>query len=310
MKKTILAYGEFLWDIFPQQSVLGGAPFNFTCRVASLGHHALIASSLGSDELGRKAMDKVKSLNLNTDCPQIDPDHPPGTVPISFDTDHNPIFHITPNVAFDHIELTEPLKQTALSADCICFGTLCQRSAKSRSTLKTILEIYNSSLKVFDINLRKDCYTIDTIEFSLACANVLKCNEDEARQLADMFEFNAASLKDLMRRFIEKWSLDYCLVTLGPHGGLAASKIGTDAYEPGYKIQPKDTVGAGDAFTAGFVHKLLEESPLDQALTLANTLGAIVAQQNGATQPVTLEQIQQFTHQNHPRTNHPNYLPR
>ncbi|MCH9022219.1 MAG: hypothetical protein IID32_05600 [Planctomycetes bacterium] len=309
MKKIILAYGEFLWDILPQHTLLGGAPFNFTCRVHSLGHHALIASRLGSDELGRKALDKVKALNLDTSCLQIDPDHPTGFVPISFDHDQNPIFHITPNVAFDHIQLTESLKQTAVNADCICFGTLCQRCNRSRSTLQKILELSKASLKVFDINLRKDCYTIDTIEFSLAHANLLKCNEDEAHRLADMFNLNDAPLPDLSRRFLEKWSLEYCLVTLGPYGALAVSKSGTYNYDPGYKIQPKDTVGAGDAFTAGFVHQILEDAPLDQALALANTLGAIVAQQTGATQPVTPDQIQHFTDQKHPRFCHPNILP-
>ena len=308
MKKIILAYGEFLWDIFPQHTVLGGAPFNFTCRVHSLGHPAFIASRLGSDELGRKALAKVKALNLDTSCLQIDPDRPTGTVPISFDPDQNPIFHIKPNVAFDHIELTESLKQAAVNADCICFGTLCQRCTRSRSTLQNILDLSKASLKVFDINLRKDCYTIDTIGFSLAHANVLKCNEDEAHRLADMFNMNDPTLPDLSRRFLEKWSLEYCLITLGPHGALAVSKSGTCNYDPGYKIQPKDTVGAGDAFIAGFVHKILDDAPLDQALALANTLGAIVAQQTGATQPVTLDQIKQFPNQNLPRSNHPSLL--
>ena len=42
MKKTILAFGEVLWDILPSCTVLGGAPFNFAYRVNSPGIMVLI----------------------------------------------------------------------------------------------------------------------------------------------------------------------------------------------------------------------------------------------------------------------------
>ncbi len=55
MKKTIVAFGELLWDILPSCTVLGGAPFNFAYRVNTLGDIGLMVSRLGRDELGRKA---------------------------------------------------------------------------------------------------------------------------------------------------------------------------------------------------------------------------------------------------------------
>ena len=305
MKKTILAYGEFLWDILPDRTVLGGAPFNFTCRLHALGRHAVVASKIGSDDLGQKALDKVKSLNLDTSCLQIDTRHPTGTVPVSFDPDHNPIFHITPNVAFDHIELTASLEQTAVKAECVCFGTLCQRGSQSRSTLHHILDLCKDSLKVLDINLRKDCYTTDTIESSLARANVLKCNEEEIRHLADIFDLTDSAVADLSRRLLDRWSLDYCLVTLGPYGGLAAAQSGTCSYDPGYEVRLRDAVGAGDAFTAGFVHKWLAGASPDEALAFANILGAFAVRQSGGSDPVTLDQIEDFTSHPPPRSPHP-----
>jgi fructokinase len=66
MKKTILAFGEVLWDILPSCTVLGGAPFNFVYRVNSLGDTGLMVSRLGRDELGRKAFDQVVQLGLDT----------------------------------------------------------------------------------------------------------------------------------------------------------------------------------------------------------------------------------------------------
>ena len=36
MACRFVAFGEVLWDLLPSGRVLGGAPFNFACRVASL----------------------------------------------------------------------------------------------------------------------------------------------------------------------------------------------------------------------------------------------------------------------------------
>jgi SAM-dependent methyltransferase len=59
MKKTVVAFGEILWDILPSGLVLGGAPFNFVYRVNSLGDAGLMASRLGRDDLGRQAFDMI-----------------------------------------------------------------------------------------------------------------------------------------------------------------------------------------------------------------------------------------------------------
>jgi len=53
MKKTILSFGEILWDLLPDHTALGGAPFNFVYRVNSLGDTGLMVSRLGSDDFGR-----------------------------------------------------------------------------------------------------------------------------------------------------------------------------------------------------------------------------------------------------------------
>ena len=105
MKKTILAFGEVLWDILPSCTVLGGAPFNFTYRVNSLGDTGLMASRLGRDDLGRKAFDKIALLGLDTTLLQWDDEVPTGTVQVSFDAAGNPDYVIVRNVAYDRISI-------------------------------------------------------------------------------------------------------------------------------------------------------------------------------------------------------------
>ena len=76
MKKTILAFGEVLWDILPSCTVLGGAPFTFAYRANSLGDTALMISRLGRDELGHKACDQIVQLGLDTRFGQWDEQFP------------------------------------------------------------------------------------------------------------------------------------------------------------------------------------------------------------------------------------------
>lgn len=294
MKKTVLAFGEVLWDLLPTETALGGAVCNFTYRVNSLGDNGIIVSRLGKDELGEAACQRVSDLGLGTEYLQWDDHHPTGTVPVTFDQNNNPIFVILPNVAYDHIEMTDPLREAASTVDCLCFGTLSQRFETSRRTLKQLMELADDSLKLLDINLRKDCYSIDTITYSLEKADILKLNEDELYEIAEMFALASRDALRLCEDIMEKWSVQCCVVTLGEKGAFALSQNGERVYVPGYRVDLADSVGAGDAFTAGFAYCILRDMSLLKACELGNVLGAMVSTQKGATSPITQYDIAAF----------------
>ena len=305
MKKIILAFGELLWDILPSCTVLGGAPFNFVYRVNSLGDIGLMVSRLSRDELGRKAFDQVVQLGLDTTYIQWDEHLPTGTVQVSFDEDNNPDFVIIPQVAYDQIELTDTLLEAVSTADCLCFGTLSQRSEKSRKTIEKLLERSTPNLKLLDINLRKDCYNLETVSFSLQKADVLKLNEDEAHQLGRMLGVSHQNMPGFCEEMLDKWSLEHCVVTFGEKGAFAMSAAGEKVYVPGYRVKLVDSIGSGDAFSAGFVHEILRGTSIDQAARFGNVLGALVATKEGATCPVTVDEINLFRNQNYERDIYP-----
>lgn len=291
--RTILAYGELLWDVFATGEVLGGAPANFAYRVSSLGHRARLITRLGRDERGKKAAEIVSRNGMPLDFVQWDETFPTGTVPITLGPDGSPDFTILPNVAYDHIQSTPELRDLAASADCICFGTLIQRAETSRKTLHALLDSAPGALKVLDLNLRRDCYGADTISSSLERANILKLNEQEAQVLSRLF-----NLPDDFAAFataaINRWELDYCIVTLGAKGLAAADGSGRVVQRPAHKIQVVDTCGAGDAFTAGFLHAHFEGRSFSDCCDYANALGALVAQVRGGTEPVPKDRIVQL----------------
>ena len=91
--RRVLSFGELLWDLLPSGPVLGGAPFNLAFRLSSLGHPAGMASRVGVDSLGEKALARVDALGLETGLIQRDKTHPTGTAPVSLRAGRGTGFH-------------------------------------------------------------------------------------------------------------------------------------------------------------------------------------------------------------------------
>ncbi|MGD2174180.1 MAG: carbohydrate kinase [Candidatus Brocadiaceae bacterium] len=305
MRKTVLAYGEALWDLLPSGPQLGGAPFNFAYRVDSLGDSGAIVTRLGRDDLGWEAHDRIVELEMETRFVQWDDEAPTGTVEVDLTDPNNPDFTIVPDVAYDNIEATDELIEAAREADCVCYGTLAQRTEKGRETLAALLEAASRPMKLLDINLRRDCYTSQTVTSSLERADVLKLNDQEAKELTRMLDMGASSIPAFAEAIIGDWDLTQCVLTFGERGAFAADGSGQKAYVPGYRVGLVDTCGSGDAFTAGFIRRLLRERPLVECCILGNALGAMVATQDGATAPILLEEVEEFLAAEHERVLEP-----
>lgn len=292
--KTIVAYGEVLWDLLPSGPVLGGAPLNFVYRINSLGYRGIMISQLGNDAFGDQALEQMTALGMETDFIRRTSEYPTGTVEITLDEQKNPDFTIIPNVAYDYIRHTPEMDELVRKAECLCFGTVAQRSDVSRRTLEDLLDLFSGQYVLFDINLRKNCYTSEVIKASLARSSILKLNDGEMPVVAQLYGIPDKSIQKFTDGLFQKIPLKYCLVTLGAQGAFAASNDGEKVYEPAYRVNLVDTCGSGDAFTAGFLYALLENQGLRQACKFGNALGAMVAEQHGATQTTTLSEIEQF----------------
>jgi fructokinase len=283
---TIVAFGEVLWDLLPSGPVLGGAVFNLAYRATSLGDRGVIVSRLGRDERGREASERITALGMERGFLQWDGAHPTGTVPVSFDAKGNHEFTITPEVAYDYIEATQELRELVASADCLCFGTVARRNAASRAALDRLLTVSTGRLRFLDLNLRKDCWTDAGVISAVASADVLKLNDQELGTVDRIFGMQGLTMGEKVSELLRMTALGWIVVTLGEGGAFAASRDGLRAYEPGFAVTPVDTIGAGDAFSAGFIHEILAGSSLSAACRMGNALGALVAGQRGATQPI------------------------
>jgi fructokinase len=278
----ILAIGEILWDLFPAGKQLGGAPANFAWHAAQLGVDARIATAVGEDDLGREILATLGARRADTSLITRDAIHPTGTVTVSLSGSGQPAYTIHENVAWDFIPSSAALLDLARRADCICFGTLAQRSPQTRRTIAEVLAVSRpAALRIFDINLRQRYYDRGTIFASLDAASVLKINVDELPVLCGLLAL-PTSLSDILRRFE---NLRLVALTSGASGSLVVDRDGQFDH-PGYPIdytQHADTVGAGDAFTAALAVGLLRGQGLASISERANRLAAYVCTRPGAT---------------------------
>lgn len=294
MPQKIAAFGELLWDLLPNGKVLGGAPANFIYRINSFGDTGTLLSKVGNDKAGKEAREALKRLGVSDENIQTDYQFPTGSVKVKIDDNGNPDFNIITDVAYDHIEINTEMIEAFSEADCVCFGTLVQRYGISKNTLRELINESPNVVKFLDINLRKKCYTPTTIEDSLLMANILKTNDDELLITKELLGLKNENLKDLALEVIEKYKLDILLCTLGSKGAFCLTNEEVFYYDPGYQISLGDTVGSGDAFSAGFVHYYMNGHPIDEALRFGNAAGAMVATTTGATSPMSKEEILNF----------------
>jgi fructokinase len=291
MGKKIVAFGELIWDVFQDGKKLGGAPANLVYRVTVLGDQGFLLSRVGQDEAGREALQILRKFNLPDKYVQIDPVFPTGLVIVKVGHEGRPDYLIQPDLAFDHIELTTEAIQLVREADCLCFGTLVQRHEKSKDTLEKLLHEIPLTLKYLDLKLRKNYYTKDVIESSLQIANILRVKENELYLLKNELSLFEYESKGLATELINEYNLDIVLVTQSKSGAFALDKEGRFFEDRGYVIDLVDTVGSGVAFSAGFLHIYLEEKNLEAALQFGNAAGALTAETQGATVPISKKQI-------------------
>lgn len=279
MKNIIVGLGEILWDVFPERKVLGGAPANFAYHASQFGFNGYIVSAIGEDLLGKEILSGLEDKKLNYLIETTD--YPTGTVEVTLNKSGVPQYEICENVAWDNIPFTARTENLAKSTQTVCFGSLAQRSAVSRETIRKFIALMpKDSLRIFDINLRLNYYTKEIIDESLQMANIMKINDEEVLKIATLLEWDGEE-QDICKRLLEEYNLDILILTKGTDGSFVFTPHQT-SYQPTPKVHVADTVGAGDSFTAAFVAAYLHGERIEDAHQLAVEVSAYVCLQHGA----------------------------
>ncbi len=282
MKKRVVGLGEVLWDLLPGGACLGGAPANFAYITTLMGDQGIVATCVGEDSRGIDALRRMEDLGLDIDHVQTDREHPTGIVNVNLDGDGMAQYDIAHPVAWDFLRWTTDWERLAASVDAVCFGSLAQRSQRSRDTIRRFVAAApKHTVKVFDVNLRQAYYSREVLAESIKLADIVKLNDEELPKIMSLMKLPHNDEVTSARRLVRECDLDLVCITRGGRGSILVQKDDVSEH-PGFKIRVADTVGSGDAFAAGLVHEYLHGASLDLMNEVANLVGAWVASEVGA----------------------------
>lgn len=293
----VLSIGEILWDVFPNEELLGGAALNFSVNISRLGDSASLITGLGRDVRGRAAYDALQSFSLPRDFVQLVDHWATGIATVSTTAEGEPHFEIPRPAAFDAVIITPEVLDKAMlwKPDWLYFGTLLQTKPNIEQGIHDLNRTLRGVRCFYDMNLRHGHWNVPLIQRLCKLASVLKLNEVEAKLLGEMngMPSDAFTLQAFCKATTEQYELDAICITLGAAGCCVYEE---DSFYsvPGYPVVVHDTVGAGDAFSAGFLHGYHHEWAIERAARFANGLGSIVASRPGATPHWSMQECLQL----------------
>jgi fructokinase len=288
---VIICFGELLWDNLPSGKMAGGAPMNVAYHLNRIGAGSQLISAVGNDQAGADLIAFSKQIDLPVNLLQTDTEHATSEVIAKIIADHEVVYDILPDVAWDFIRYDDQFEQLAKDADAFVFGSLAARNTLSRETLLQILEF--ARYKVLDINLRPPHYSKEILDLLLSKADLLKLNSDELRLLTAWFYKENTTEADSISFLQETFEINEVILTKGSSG--ASYYAGNESYTgKAYPVRVEDTIGAGDSFLAAFLYQKLSDADIPLALDYALGMGAFIAGQKGACPPYTRTELEHF----------------
>lgn len=293
----ILGFGCVVWDDISEDphakgpQNIGGTIFNTVVHLNRLGNKASIVTAIGNDDLGSLTIRKMKELGIGLEFVKKVTE-PTCLVKVFFGEDGNWSYSMEDRVSWDFISVraADISRINRYKYKTFFFGTLEQRNIVSREGLIKILKECKFDTIFFDMNLRPPSYSKEIIEFSLKECTIAKMNMEEAILTNKLFNIKADSIEEFIVSLRMLYSIDKIIITNGMNGAYFSDgdKIG---HSSGFLIDMVDTVGAGDAFSAGLMHKLSEDSSLKEACDFANKMGALICSAKSSIPDYSLEKV-------------------
>ncbi|MFH0961774.1 MAG: carbohydrate kinase family protein [archaeon] len=282
-KPEVVGFGHILYDLrcyvenFPKpdktsfvrgkmKGSVGGSATNVVCNLAKLGKKTAILGKVGFDENGEFALRSLRKLGVETSGVKIDQKHPTGLSIVVIDKKGQP-------AVVEMLGANERIEPREISFSLINSAKIVHLTGAPVRRLEEVSEYAKSLGKTvaFDPGRSISRLGYKALEKTLRNSDILIINRKEAAELGG---------PDRLKKLLP----DKTIVIKG-------GKKPTILYDPKdcafleigtYPVAVRDTLGSGDAFSAGFIAKLLEGEPIWQAVSYANACGALKATREGA----------------------------
>lgn len=261
----------------------GGSAANTAAALARLDVPTRFVGAVGDDSAGRHAVESLARTGVDVGAVQTTSSEPTVMVIVVLPPDGERLIYVWPPRGGAHAMLDVELAASAIDdAAWVHVSGICLRVSPAREALLAAMDRARSrGIPVsLDLNLRLENWGWEAgfREVALDAVGradvVLGSAFDEIAPLGDESDpVAAARALGAGERLI--------VARLGADGAIAvADQEVTRA--TGFAVDVVDTVGAGDAFNAGFIAARLEHRSLDDALTWGNAVAASTIAGRGA----------------------------
>jgi sugar/nucleoside kinase (ribokinase family) len=261
----------------------GGSAANTAVALARLGVPCHFAGTVGDDVYGRFAADSLARAGVDVDLVEATAEAPTVMVIVVVPADGERLIYVWPPTGGAHGSLRAEAAVTAVrDAEWLHVSGICLRVPQSRAALLAAMEQAQSDgVPVsFDLNLRLENWGWDdgfrtVVQEAVERSDVVVgAATDEIAALAEIDDPVAAAM-------ILAGDARLVVARLGSEGAFACS-AGEVVRSDGFDVQVADTVGAGDAFNAGFIAARMAGGDVGEALRWGNAVGALTVSRPGA----------------------------
>ena len=287
---TLAAFGEIVWDVYPDKQCLGGAPLNFAAHAARHGMEAYVLSAVGDDDFGAQTLAQMRQWGVHTEGVCVHPDKPTGICEVTLDERFVPTYHLREDTAWDAIECRSLPCEPAV----LYFGTLALRSDYNRAQLTALLAKGSFKTVFADVNIRAPFFTPETVRMAFENATIVKVSDEELPTVCNALDLPlAADAQSACRALARAFAnLRLVILTCGGDGAYAYDTV-KDAihFEPAVKTTVVSTVGAGDSFSAAFLQRYCDGQPLAACMAHAAKTAAMVVSHLEAVPPYSVSDL-------------------
>lgn len=307
----IAVIGEVLVDLVIRQNwscqaFPGGGPANVAVALARLGQPVSLRARVSRDGFGRMLREHLAANGVSL-RDVISAAEPTTLAIATLDGDGQASYSFRRDGTADWMWRDAELPPLPAEVDALYFGSLAAALPPGAALVENLARQARSGDRmviVYDPNLRpavlpdRDAERT-RVERQLALAHVAKASSEDIG-----FLYPGLSVADVARRWIGLGP-DLVMLTLGTEGAFAVSKKGREARVPTLPVVVRDTIGAGDAFTAGLLAAMAEDGLLGssgaaglrdldsarmrQLLARATLVASITCERAGADPPTSAE---------------------
>jgi argininosuccinate lyase len=245
----------------------GGAGANAALAFAEAGLPVRLMGCIGNDQIGRWMCEQLEPWGLADELVVLDSE--PSGLTVALESPARDRTFLT-YLGVNKIWELSMIPADALSCDYLLFCDYFVAPGLRREAGRELLEAARGSgaRTFFDTAWDPEGFPPDTraeVRSLLPWVDVFLPNEAEVCAIADVPAGDALGAARKLQAVSHGW----VVVKLGARGSLAVGPGGAELSAPAPVVAVADTTGAGDAFNAGLIRALSDDSPWPDALDAA-----------------------------------------